>query len=1024
MARPLSSEDLPDPFRDMGIDTTSRRLIHPGTIDALKSRGLHLQGELGAGATSLAYEVRQGEYKVKQVVKICIRPEEPQVRALFLRELEILRENYPSRVLPMLHDYHAGTSAAPSGAPGCQPFLVMEFIEGKTLAGEQHEIASRPLLRRVVRAVGLARAVQALHEVGVIHGDISLRNVMIEQNDRGIRLIDVGQGGRLEGTFRSINSVSKKFGTEGCSSFDHLNGRCKTSYYTDLRQTAAIVFHALTGELPESIPEAQGQAGWRHVLKQHGVPRSLRAIVLKGLRDPSSSAILSLDQKGVAMDPRLYTTMQEFTLALEHWQVSWQTRWRRWGQGMLVGGLLAVAGWLWWSGRNQQYVVTDQQLRQLRKEVREQDQSGHPAIRALLSQADALQSAGVEALGRGAVLRAGELQGDQREVLRRALRTVGDLQRLAPLRAKLSSVLEQTPWIESAPTIAGGVRQMRGLNERIASLFEQGETGEAVNKLAEYLERLAQTTRENTAARPAWDARLAWERLRGALPANLASEPTLRPSLEQAVQAEGAWTSGDWETARLTFGQAQQGTRGWLTSWGQAHPGERGVAELLLKSDAELVAQLNDDLELFRKTANEQQGELAKLRVQITETAGRLLETQRKLEEETAALGKEREVVRQLRDEVRTTGEQLEMTRSEREALTTAKQEVAADLARTSGVLAIVKQERDNVTAKSTQQEEDLRRLREELDEKTRWATEAECSQRDWQAYAEESAKRLQELQVIPPPAPSPLPVAGGRLPSRADSAVKIQAGERLMIEHRGVQYAFRWCPPGKFLMGTPQGEQGRDIDENQVDVQLTQGFWMLETEVTQGMWVSVMGGPTAKGWSAEYGLGETLPVYNVTWDEARSFAEQLQWQLRRAKLVPLWWNIRLPTEAQWEYACRAGTTSRYCFGDDGSKLGDYAWFKGNSDSRNQPVGTKRDNPWGLRDVHGSVWEWCMDPYQNHLPGGTDPLVTSGGYNRVLRGGSSWGFPEDVRSGFRFGGYPGLSVNYLGFRFLAVPEDN
>jgi len=545
MARPLSSEDLPDPFRGTGLDTSSRRLIHPATIDVLKARGLHLQGELGAGATSLAYEVRQGEFRVKQVVKICTRPEEELVRALFMRELEILRENFPSRVLPLLHDYHLGATAGQGGALGCQPFLVMEFIEGQTLAGEQHEIASRPLARRVARALGITRAVQALHEVGVIHGDISLRNVMIEQNDRGIRLIDVGQGGRLAGgAFGSINSVSKKFGTDGCSSFDHLHGRCKTSYYTDLRQTAAVVFHALTGELPESIPEAQGQARWREVLQRQGVPRSLRKIVLKGLRDPSDEAVRALDQKGAGLDPRLYASLQEFAGALEQWQTGWRTRWRRRGQWALVCGLVMVAGWLWWSGRNQEYAASARQLQQLRDEVLEQDHGGHPAIRELLSQAERLQASAAEAVGRGALLRAGELQDDQRGVLQRAWQTAGDLKRLAPLRAKLSAVLEQTPWIEAAPKIAGGVKQLRGLNDQIATLFERGETTTAVDKLAESLERLAQTARENTSARPAFDARAAWEQLRGGLPVNLASDPGLRPHLEQAVRGREGLDGG------------------------------------------------------------------------------------------------------------------------------------------------------------------------------------------------------------------------------------------------------------------------------------------------------------------------------------------------------------------------------------------------------------------------------------------------------------------------------------------------
>ena len=129
-----------------------------------------------------------------------------------------------------------------------------------------------------------------------------------------------------------------------------------------------------------------------------------------------------------------------------------------------------------------------------------------------------------------------------------------------------------------------------------------------------------------------------------------------------------------------------------------------------------------------------------------------------------------------------------------------------------------------------------------------------------------------------------------------------------------------------------------------------------------------------------------------------------------------------MPTEAQWEYACRAGTTSRYSFGDDENLLGEYAWFKGNSGGKNHPVGQKKPNQWGLLDSHGSVWEWCADWYGSTLPGGTDPTGPSGGSSRVYRGGSGWFDPANCRSAYRSGFVLAWSFFFLGFRFLAVPK--
>jgi formylglycine-generating enzyme required for sulfatase activity len=221
-----------------------------------------------------------------------------------------------------------------------------------------------------------------------------------------------------------------------------------------------------------------------------------------------------------------------------------------------------------------------------------------------------------------------------------------------------------------------------------------------------------------------------------------------------------------------------------------------------------------------------------------------------------------------------------------------------------------------------------------------------------------------------------------------------------------GVDFAFRWIPPGGFQMG--------DADSGLVHpVILTQGYWMLFTPVTQKQWV-VVGGDNPSRFK-----GEERPVERVSWKDCQEWLEKLTGQF--GDLVP-----RLPTEAEWEYACRGGTTTRYAFGNS---LGSHqANFDGNyPDGANKgpnlqetsPVGQYEANPWGLYDMHGNVWEWCQDWYAKYERGlKRDPQGPKSGSDRVLRGGGWVNSARGCRSAFRGRGGPVNRFNGAGFRFL------
>ena len=246
----------------------------------------------------------------------------------------------------------------------------------------------------------------------------------------------------------------------------------------------------------------------------------------------------------------------------------------------------------------------------------------------------------------------------------------------------------------------------------------------------------------------------------------------------------------------------------------------------------------------------------------------------------------------------------------------------------------------------------------------------------------------------------------------------------------------FRWCPPGTFFMGSPAIEIPRKNDEDLVQVTLTSGFWLGETEVTQGQWKSMM---KSEPWQGRRNVeeGPDYAASNITHgdgregdleaDSASEFCGRMTEQERTAGRLPVGWKYALPTEAQWEYACRAGTTTKYHFGDDVASLSDYDWWNGNcywiKENYAHQVGLKKPNAWGLYDMQGNVWEWCRDWYGEKLPGGSDPSGPLHGLFRVRRGGS-WGTnAECARSASRYNGVSVWNRNsYQGFRLAVVPS--
>jgi len=276
-----------------------------------------------------------------------------------------------------------------------------------------------------------------------------------------------------------------------------------------------------------------------------------------------------------------------------------------------------------------------------------------------------------------------------------------------------------------------------------------------------------------------------------------------------------------------------------------------------------------------------------------------------------------------------------------------------------------------------------------------------------------------------PPPAPNFKKPAAPVAPAPAKPQTPAIGKDHTIILSEDQELELKWIEPGEFTMGSPEkiveggflgfgetvkqaGEPGRDSCEQQHSVTLSQGYWLGKYTVTQGQWESVMGSNPSEF------KGRDLPVDKVSWEDAMSFCRKLTERERSAGRLAAGYEYTLPSEAQWEYACRAGTTGAYA-GD----LDSMGWYDKNSGNKTHAVGTKRANGWGLYDMHGNVWEWCSDWYGAYPSGYVvDPTGASSGPHRVLRGGGWLHDASSCRSAFRDRFGPGSRDCDLGFRLV------
>ncbi len=253
------------------------------------------------------------------------------------------------------------------------------------------------------------------------------------------------------------------------------------------------------------------------------------------------------------------------------------------------------------------------------------------------------------------------------------------------------------------------------------------------------------------------------------------------------------------------------------------------------------------------------------------------------------------------------------------------------------------------------------------------------------------------------------------RLNAVLEKSQELKAGQSMVLA--GLNLELKFIPAGTFVLGSPDSEPHRDSSEGpQTEVTFTQGFWIGKTEVTQQQYQLLMGVNPSRYKT----VGPDAPVDSLSWYAANEFCRRLNERERAAGRLPEGYAYTLPTEAQWEYACRAGTT-----GPNIGEPGRFAWIEKEGGKTTHPVAARAPNAWGLYDMNGNVWEWCLDFYVEHLPGGaaTDYAGPSTGTLHAYRGGG-WNSPaKEARSASREHGAPGDSLENVGFRLaLSTPQ--
>lgn len=1024
-----ASQNGPDLFRSIGLGGVWMYRIRPCTLQAIEELGYRVAAEeLGHGASSIVLDGMQPDSGHRVAIKVIVEPENANAMQQFERERRVLAsKEIPPLVAPTyVHSFRR---------ENCQPVLIMERVHGERITDyvQRRELG---IPERIELLERLFEALNRLHACNLIHGDPSPNNVFVDSNGC-IRLLDFGNSRRIVAGYESAIDADSRSGTPSIAPVEQTEGGLAASLHTDVYSVASIAYLVLTGEARLQEGTAEADDFHRARLSLNRVPPWFTSILIQMMRRPPG-------RWSAVTPPKSYSKMTDVIDAIHEARAAVDSH-RRIRRRLSLAAIVvtAVMALLTWGlapayqnqldiRRNAQYAIRNQ----IQYYLANLESAGLPRdsglLHKLIVERELWQSDKILSL-------------DHKEFKRNELRVYARLQEAMIKDQRLNYVLpslnmmekcfKATHWVQSADRFRENCsefeRELVNCRDMVANEVTVG-IRETCRKLEE---RLSELLDSNILASKAEAARLAFLTEREILPRRLRRMPEYRKVDTIEEYGDLAWQNEAFELASTHYRkaldaildfrdeyetEAEQSVRATLLAQRQSEnqrlvdllrseiDNQRHHTEALTTLELhrqELVSRLNHNFQDCDGCESECQGDwvngwvspLAPDAFAPDGVAEVLLEKA------------------QLREELERTQQRLKT--------------FELILERTlQGPAYSAASERVSDIASATQPATDPTPASQE-------AIANRIMAIDDRATSEQSFPS-QSRPLAPPESGPPKPIdqpidllhwIGQAAPGQQETHHRTNTsdfslptpGQLSLLKIAGVSVAFRYCPPceaGSFRIGSPANEAGREVDENQVPSGFDRGFWIMQTECTNELWNAIM------GLANDDASAIRLPVIDVSFDQCIDFIERANLQLAQQGHRLTTYRLSLPTEAEWEYACRAGSKTAYAFGDDPTWLREYGWFESNSNGRLQPVGTKKPNGWGIHDMHGSAWEWTLSTYslRHDEPSFQRDSVSpsSSDAPRVTRGGSI-NFPANFcRSASRGFFAPSMYQNAQGFRLV------
>jgi len=648
----------------LGVAADQAKLT-AATRAAIADAGYDLGKLLGGGAYGRVFAATEQANNRRVAIKVVVDASNDNALRAFHREVKLLAsEHVPRDVMPVLLTSHE--------QPGTQPFHVMELIPGREI--HQHARTPRPLklLEKCELIERMLHAVQRMHESNLIHGDIKPSNVLAT-GDR-IYFVDFGHACRREEVYASLNSVVGPRGTPGFQTEELAAGERRPEASDDVWSAAAVAFYILTEKdvdkfrAAKSNGHAASSYDFRAIdaeLTRHGVPRGMRRILLKGLRQKDSRK---------KVDPAVYPSADAMARDLADWRES-RSRMRRMALHLVATAALVLVvaavgfrGWtLYWEAEEGRDL---QRLTELQSEVAVLPNKPEEAVSRQLDQAQQAAQERHQALADNDSAAARDALQKELQAYRQAIDTARGIERSRPLRRALGEALNRTPWVESSTVIREAKQQLDQQYHEIGERIDAGDTDAAWEQLGKFHEQLARLAEDNVLAAEAERAERQFAQLQDGVTERLRSQDGYQQIASLATDAAAAWKQGDWKQAQDLFGVAHAKLEEWLEA-------NETTAERASRLAAQTEARLARESELA---------------TQIQRLAGERDQLDARVEELTEQIAKvngqwlqDRDSARsrftQLNDELTKAKSQQQALQQRLDALSESKQRVDQELA-------------------------------------------------------------------------------------------------------------------------------------------------------------------------------------------------------------------------------------------------------------------------------------------------------------------------------------------------------